>query len=487
MGNGTMPENSKFKIQNSKLPRAGYTAAASSPPPPAPAQVLARACPLPRGAGASRSWDALYGGLCLAGLPFVLARRFGKDRDGWREKWGHVAERAPHPQRIWIHAVSVGEAVAARSLVQELQAQCPAAEVVLSTSTRTGQEVARQRYGAERVFYFPYDFSTSVRRSFERVKPSLLVLMELEVWPNVTAEAVARGVPVLVVNGRISERSFGRYRSATWLLGGSFRRVHRWLMQNEEYARRVERLGVEAERVEVAGNVKYDAVDTAPLTLQARAEARADLGLSADAPVLMGGSTHPSEETALLDACRQLQERFPGLRLVLAPRHPERLSEVEREITARGLVCLRRSAQKSAGAPAPESSAQDPRASAVVLVDTMGELNRLYRAADVAFVGGSLIPHGGQNVMEPAGLGLPAVYGPHMANFAEAVLILKECEGGVQVEDGAALTVALQNLFSDPRQAQALGQRARAAFLSRQGATAKCVAHVKRLLPPQVP
>lgn len=443
--------------------------------------------PEARGPGAARGWDALYAALVLFGLPYFLYRRLvlRKDLEGRREKWGHLPERPPHPRRLWIHTVSVGEALAAQPLARALRERIPGVELVFSTTTQTGQSVARKLYGEASVFYYPLDFSIAVRRSLDRVKPALLVLLELEVWPNLTAEARARGIPVVVVNGRISPRSFRRYLRAAWLLGASFRRVRHWLVQTEEYAQRLRLLGVEERRIEVAGNLKYDDVETRPIGPRERAAARQALGLPEGAQVLLGGSTHPSEEAALLEAYRELRAKFPGLRLALAPRHPHRLVDVEKEIEAHGFGCLRRSMLKEQGAAAWARLPEAARAAAVVLIDTMGELKQLYRAADVAFVGGSLIPHGGQSVMEPAGLGLPAVYGPHMANFAEAVAILKAADGGVMLERGAAdLPAALEKLLADPAAAKALGGRAREAFLKRQGAAARCVEYLSALLPP---
>lgn len=450
------------------------TAVPQDPGPPDPAE----------GSGASRRWDAVYGTLMVVGLPVLLYRRLvlRKDTEGGRQKWGHVPERPAHPKRIWIHAVSVGEAMATNVLVKRLRQDVPDAEIVFSTTTQTGQEVARKLYGAESVFYYPYDFTGAIRRSLDRTKPTLIVLMELEVWPNLTAEALARKIPVVVVNGRITERSMLRYKKGLWALGGSFRRVRRWLMQTDEYATRIKHLLVDPARIEVAGNVKYDDVETQPLAPEERAEARAMLGLPPEAAVLIGGSTHPSEEETLLGAYRLLREKFPALRLVLVPRHPHRLDEVEKAIGTHGFPAVRRSAIKEQGAAAFEKLPAETRDRAVVLVDTMGELKKIYKGTDLAFVGGSLIPHGGQNPMEPAGYGIPTIYGPYMHNFGEPVLILRDAQGGVMAENAPALTPALEKLLADPVAAKAMGQRAREAFLQRQGATAKVVAYLKTLL-----
>ena len=253
-------------------------------------------------------------------------------------------------------------------------------------------------------------------------------------------------------------------------------------MQSDEYAGRVKTLGVEAERVEVAGNLKYDAIETKLPTDAERAEARAMLAFPSQARAIVCGSTHPSEEVAMLEAYRRLLDDFAPLRLVLVPRHPHRLDEVEKAVLAADLPCVRRSKIKEHGERAFSEIPTDRRSHAVVLVDTMGELRRIYRAAEIAFVGGSLIPHGGQNVMEPAGVGLPTVYGPHMHNFKEADEILAACEGRVQVEDAGQLGEAFKRLLDDPAAAHAMGDRARQAFLKRQGAVGRCAAYLKGLL-----
>lgn len=451
----------------------------------AAAQAADPGPPFPAGkGGASRVWDVLYGGIFCAGLPFFAWRRYvrGKDKEGWDQKFGHVTDRPQHPQRVWIHAVSVGEAQATYTLSKALRRELPGVDLVYSTTTATGQQVVRQLYGPEPVFYYPLDFSSAVKRSLDHVKPSLIVLMELEVWPNFTAEAVARGIPVVVVNGRITERSSRRYRRAWFALGGSFRRVRRWLMQSDEYALRVKLLGVEAERVEVTGNLKYDAIETHLPTENERAEARGMLCFDAEARTIVGGSTHPTEEDALLAAYQTLLESVPHLRLVLVPRHPHRLEEVEKAIAAAGFPCVRRSKIAEHGEKALTEIPAEQRERAVILVDTMGELRRIYRAAEIAFVGGSLIPHGGQNVMEPAGVGLPTVYGPHMHNFKEADELLAACEGRVQVTSGGELVAAFGRLLKEPAAARAMGGRARQVFLDRQGAVEKCVRYLAGLL-----
>jgi len=444
--------------------------------------------------------DLLYLTAAILLTPYFIYRRLVKRKESapWSARMGRVAER-PAAARVWIHAVSVGEAAAAETLVKALRQRMPELDIVVSTTTVTGQAVAAKRYGAEKVFHYPLDFSWAVKRALDRVKPTVLVLMELEVWPNMTAEAARRGIPVVVVNGRVTERAARRYKRFWFLVGPAFKRVRRWLAQSDEYAARLKNLGVAAETIEVAGNMKYDAIDVALPSPDAKQKLRAGLSIPADARVLVGGSTHPTEETALLAAYTQLRSgSCPDLRLILVPRHPERSGDVEREVTAAGFSCLRLSALRSRKPeirnPKSEMTASETlrndaianRQSPIVnppvlLVDTVGELKGMYQAADVAFVGGSLIPHGGQSPMEPCGLGVPVLHGPHMHNFNDAMEVLRACDGSVQVTR-ENLAAELERLLANHAAAQAMAARAREAFLKKQGATAKAAEYVATVL-----
>ncbi len=416
-------------------------------------------------------FDVAYLSLAVLLLPYFLYRRIkGKQSAPWSAKMAHGPTRESGRKRIWIHAVSVGEATAAEPLVKALKSEWPEADIVISTTTVTGHAVAEKRHGAENVVYYPHDFSWSVKRFLDRIQPSIVVLMELEVWPNMTAEAVARGIPILVVNGRITERSAKRYKLGWAVIGGAFKRATRWLAQTEEYANRLKTLGVDPAKIVVSGNIKYDAIDTTPPSPTQCAELRIELGIALDAPVIIGGSTHPGEEMALLEAYQELKAgSSPNARLILVPRHPERFNAVEDAIKAAGLVCERRTSPR-----------RDAQNGAVILVDKMGELKRLYAAANVAFVGGSLIPHGGQNVMEPCGMGVPVVHGPAMFNFNEAIDILRACHGSVEVSR-ESLSSELGRLLTHPADAQAMATRAREAFLKKQGATARAVQAIRAL------
>jgi 3-deoxy-D-manno-octulosonic-acid transferase len=421
--------------------------------------------------------DLFYAIAGILLIPYFLYRRFvkGKRGAGLGRKLGQVAQRDPKTPRIWIHAVSVGEAAAAETLVKAFRQAMPQADIVVSTTTVTGQEIAAKKYGAQNVFFYPLDFSFAVRRALDRLRPNVLLLMELEVWPNMTAECERRGIPIVVSNGRITERAAARYRRFWFLVAGSFRRVQRWLVQSDEYAARLKTLGVDAARVEIAGNIKYDAIDTT-LSPDEKVVLRAKYGLPADAPVLVGGSTHPSEEPDLLHAVKFLRKGGnANLRLVLVPRHPERAGDVAKEINATGFTCLRLSvALKDGTWPmlTPDT---------VLLVDVVGVLKEIYKLADAAFVGGSLIPHGGQNIMEPCGLGVPTLHGPHMHNFNDAMEILRGCNGAMEVSRDS-LSAELRAVFSDLPAARKMAARARNAFLERQGATGRTVEYVKTLM-----
>jgi len=419
------------------------------------------------------AYDALYVGVLGVMAPSLLYNMArGKYRKGWRDKLGFVPDR-PEAPRIWIHAVSVGEAVAASVLAGGLREEFPDHEVVVSTVTPTGQAVARKSFGERSCFYLPLDFSGPTRRAIRRTKPDVIVLMELEVWPNLIAAAARARVPVVVANGRISDRAFPRYLRMKRLVRRSMRRISAVGAQTEAWAERFRALGVPPERVTVTGSLKFDGVKTGP-DPDSLAWATEALRIGEGERVLLGGSTHRTEETALARAWRAIpsDERW---RLVVCPRHPERVKAVESELAREGLATVRRTKLKDD----PDLKVE-PRA--VVIVDTVGELGRIYRAADLVFVGGSLIAHGGQNPLEPAGLGKATVFGPHMFNFAEPVAVLLDGEGAVQVGSAEELARVVALLAADEARRTRLGAAGRRAIESRRGATARTVDLIRKPL-----
>jgi len=416
------------------------------------------------------AYDALYVGmlgLMSPSLLYKVAR--GKYRQGWRHKLGFVPERPGGP-RVWIHAVSVGEAVAAGVLADGLREALPDHEIVVSTVTPTGQAVALKRFGEEACFYLPLDFSGAVRRAITRTKPDIIVLMELEIWPNLIAAASRAGVPVVIVNGRISDRAYPKYTRLRRFIKRSMRRVAAVGAQTEGYAERFGALGVPSECVTVTGSLKYDGVKTGP-DPEALSWAREALHIEKSERVLLGASTHRTEELAIARAWRGIPagERW---RLVVCPRHPERVPGVEAELAREGLKTVRRTALRDDPELRVESGA-------VVVIDTVGELGRICRAADIVFVGGSLIPHGGQNPMDPAGLGKATVFGPHMFNFSEPVEALLEEGGAVRVESGEELAKVVASLAADEAERKRLGDAGRRTIDSRKGAVGRTVELVR--------
>ncbi len=400
----------------------------------------------------------------LAYTPVLVWRLASRRRyrGGVLERIGIVpATRGPLPV-LWIHAVSVGELKAARRLIEAIAARGEH-EVVVSSTTPTGRALARQLYPALRTFYYPFDLGPCPWLALRRVRPAAVLLVELEYWPNFLFCAARRGVPVAVVNGRISERSYRGYRRIRGLLP-PFEAIDRFCMQDDSYRQRLLGLGVDAARVFVSGNMKYDSVAIGREPARA-SELRQWLAGDGQS-VLVCGSTHGVEDRLLLQVRTRVETRLGRrVRLVLVPRHPERAAGVCEEILAAGSTCARWSEMGKA--------LRALSADAVVLVDTIGHLESFYGACDVAFVGGSLVPRGGQNMLEPAALGRPVVFGPHTTNFRNDVELLLGAGGAIQVGSADGLANVLVTLLTDPAAAQALGQRAVALIARNQGATAR--------------
>jgi len=415
--------------------------------------------------------DLAYGAALAATSPYFLYKMAttGKYREGLIEKLGAVAPRSGGPS-IWVHGVSVGEVLSARGLVAGLEAAFPGAEVVISTTTNTGQAVAKKTYPDRRTLYFPLDFSWAVKRAFAAVRPGVVILMELEIWPNFLSRAAALGVPVVVANGRITERSHGRFKRLGRFASDLLDKVTVYLVQNEIYAERLGDLGVPAAKIEVTGNIKFDTL-SADLGARRALSMRGEMGVAVGETLIIGGSTHAGEEAALLDAYAALQARGRRVRLLVVPRHKERFEEVAALVASRGYGVFRRSGIARGDRPA---------GGEVLLGDTMGELEGLYEAADVAFVGGSLIPHGGQNIMEPAAKGKPVVFGPSVENFAGEAKMLLDAGAATQISGGAALADAL-SLYLDGAKARSAGAAGRDLVLRSKGAASRTVDRIKTI------
>lgn len=396
-----------------------------------------------------------------------IAQRLGRYPQG-------LADSLRGARRVWVHAVSVGEVLAAAPLVKALAKSLPGRRVVLSTVTLTGQRVAREKMGADAtVIYFPLDLRFAVRRALDLVSPDLIAIVETELWPNFIAEAARRGIPLAIVNGRISDRSFRGYRRLRVMLRRILPSVTRFSMQTALDAERIRALGAPPAKVSVGGNMKFDCGLSPAGEGETRA-ARTALGLREDAPVVVAGSTHRGEEEVLMEAFDAARRTLPGTSFVIVPRHPERGDEIKELCETRGARCVLRS-HTPAGKRVPEGS--------ILIADTIGELVRIYRAATVVFVGKSLVDGGGQNIIEPASMGKPVIFGPSMHNFREAAELLLTNRGAIQVADARGLVEAITSLLGDPRAREELGRRAGEAMAGNCGATARNLDLLLGLMP----
>jgi 3-deoxy-D-manno-octulosonic-acid transferase len=399
--------------------------------------------------------------------------RHGKYRIGWRERLGMVPNRLfdrVSPNTIWIHAVSVGEVLAVSRMVDDLKARLPGWRVVVSTTTDTGQNLARQQFGGSDVFYFPLDFGFAVRAYLEALRPKLLVLAESEFWPNLLHEARLSGASVAVVNARVSDRSLPRYLRFRKLLDLVMRNVDIFLARSDEDARRLVQIGAPKERVQVGGNLKFEVKP--PERPQILDPFGAALRREEIGPVLVAGSTLDGEEAMLIDCIRQVVARYPGALMVLAPRHPERFETVAALLAGSGLRWQPRS----------QWDGQHPIAGGVFLLDSIGELASLYQFADLAFVGGSLVPKGGHNVLEAAQFGIPIVVGPSTENFRDIISVFQKANA-LRVVTPESLTPTLLALLQDEAERARLGQSALEVMRLQQGATERTITALLQLLP----
>jgi len=431
--------------------------------------------------------DFIYLLFLVLSSPFWLYRMLaqGRYRTGWKQRLGFVPVRHSRQPCIWIHAVSVGEVNAIAALVKKLKTVLPQFEIVISSTTDTGIARARNTYEkSHRVFFFPFDFSLAQKRAFQRLHPQLCILMELEVWHNFTALAQKLHIPVVVANGRISAaKGFPRYRKIASLVRPMFRRLSLVLAQDDEYAQRFQFLGVPADRVQVVGSLKYDTAPTDPDTIPFD-DSIAKLKFRQTDLIWVAGSTGPGEETLILDSFEKLRniDTLENLRLVIVPRKPERFDEVARWIESRGHKLLRYSRVKCGPYLTAEADEQ-----AVILGDTMGDLQKFYKVAAVIFVGRSLVPMGGSDMMEAAALAKPVVVGPYTENFTETVNALVARRGIEVVADGNQLSDCIEKLLTDKKTAQNLARNARNVILDHQGATQRTVEAILSLLGFQLP
>ena len=420
------------------------------------------------------SWllNSAYLVLLLVGSPWILwsAYRHGKYREGFAEKFLGRAPHSPGEGRtIWLHAVSVGEVNLLATLIREMTARHPDWRLVISTTTKTGYDLARRKYADYSVFYAPLDFSWAVHAALRRVRPDLLVLAELELWPNWIRAARKRGTRVAIVNGRLSDSSFRGYRRIRPLVASLLKQVDLVAAGNTEVARRFAHLGVRSEALRVTGSLKYDGAQSDrnnPRTQELWELARFEPSES----IWLAGSTQQPEEAIVLQVFRELSPDFPRLRLVLVPRHPERFAEVAQLLQESGLPWLRRSQMKHS-----QSSTVCQSPSPIILVDTIGELGAWWGTANIGFVGGTFGSRGGQNMIEPAAYGVATCFGPNTRNFRDIVAQFLAAEAAEVVHDPAASITFVRRAVEDARWANQLGKRARQLVASQQGATLRTI------------
>ena len=420
----------------------------------------------------------LYTGVLAALLmlyaPAALARRLVRGVPlNVRERLGRgTASPSPAPC-AWIHAVSVGEAIAAAPLVEGLHRAYPGLPLVISTVTETGARVVRERYaGLASHRYFPLDLPGSARRVVTSINPAFFIAMETELWPNLLRVLAARGIPAMIANGRLSDRSFRRYRLARRAMRRVLADVRVFAMQSAEDARRIIALGASPERVFVTGNLKNESL---PDPVGAADVWQRLLGPRRGQRVWIAGSTHRGEEEAVLEAHGKLLGEFADLALVVAPRHPERVAEVEALAGSRGWRTIRRSEL-----PASRSVGDGP--SPVIVLDTVGELAQLYSVANAVFVGGSIVSSGGHNMLEPALRRKPVLFGPHTENFRESAGLLLESGAAIVVRDATELAAGLRRLLSNPAVAATIGEAGYEAVAARHGAVRDTLDLVARFL-----
>ena len=417
-------------------------------------------------------YSAVLAVALLLTLPYWALQmlRRGKYRAGLGERLGRVPRRlrGDSPPGIWVHAVSVGEVLAVSSVIHELRKRYSKHRVVVSTTTATGQKLARERFGDDNVFYFPLDFTFSLRRYFDVLDPELIVVAETEIWPNFFRLAHERGARIAVINARVSDRSFPRYRMLSRFFAPVLDNVDLFLAQSREDAGRIVAIGASPERVEAVGNLKFDipAIEDTPFVAQLRQ--------ALVQPVIVCGSTVEGEEPLVLSAFESLFHKSPDATLILAPRHPERFTEVAelvKTFAARNSMSFVRRTEWDG----------KPFGAGIFLLDTIGELGAVYSLAALAFVGGSLVPRGGHNILEAARFGVPILVGPHTGNFRDIMDLFSGAEA-VRIVNAEQFGSELVSLMSDAVERHTLGSRAQEVWRRNAGATDRTLERIEELM-----
>ncbi|MEK7309277.1 MAG: 3-deoxy-D-manno-octulosonic acid transferase [Planctomycetota bacterium] len=401
-------------------------------------------------------------------------------RQGLPQRFGFIKKRENNKKCIWLHGASVGEINASEILIERLSKLYPACELVISTTTPSAQKLVKKKYPEIMSFFFPIDLSIIIRSVLNRIKPSLIILIEQELWLNLIRLSDSMNIPVILLNGRMTKHSTRKYRLIKPLIKRIWNKVSYFCVQNEEYLERFKHLGIHSSKLRITGNMKYDLLNTAPVKAQGDSYKNI-FGIKDGDLVIIAGSTHPPEEEIIIDAYSELKNKFTtegspvgaNLRLIIAPRHPFRFDDVDKIIKAKGFEVVRRSNPPAA-----------INKSAIVLLDTLGELNKVYEIADIVFVGGSLVRHGGQSILEPAAAGKAMIFGPDMSNFQDISDQLIKEGAAISVPDKSGLHQTFLSLIAEPARRNQIGAKAKDIISRYQGATAQNMEFIRKLVDP---
>ena len=416
-------------------------------------------------------YDLIFFIFALVYLPIYLLR--GKFHQGFSSRLGILPANLSLDRPIWVHAVSVGEAVSIKELITQLRKAYPHKKLVISTVTATGNKIAQGLIGySDLLIYLPLDFSFIVRHVLKRINPSLFIIAETEIWPNLISELYKQKIPIVTVNGRISDSSYSGYSAIKYIIRPILRKVNIFLLQSDTDALRLERLGVAKEKIQVTGNLKFDINLNVGLRLDTL-EYRQKLLLGSEDKLWVCGSTHAGEEMLIIQTYKELLLVCPKLKLFLAPRHPERSKDIAALLSKMKFMPVFVSSISGACPTCINSP--------VFILDTIGQLFNYYACADIVFVGGSLVKKGGHNIIEPASLKKPVIFGPYMFNFRDIADLFIQYKAGVMVSSAQELSLKMKELLFSELLAKDLGQRAYELILKHSGATEKNIQVIKQL------
>ncbi len=408
-------------------------------------------------------YNTLLYSISIIASPYFLCKLvlYKKHRISLSQRFGKLPQLIADGKSVWIHAVSVGEVAAAMPFIEEFRKTFPDYKILLSTVTVTGNQFAKKEKNIDGLFFFPFDYSFAVKKAIKHISPNVFITFETEIWPNFLKYAQDMKIPCILINGRISPDSFKHYKKTKFFFKHILKNFAAFCMQTEQDKTRILELGAEKRKVRVTGNTKFDALVSKGENADVKNKFTKLFGIKENDKVIIAGSTHKGEEEKVLDAFEYICQKASNVLLILAPRHPERFGEVTKLLKGRNTDYILRSTL--------DKSKREKQQ--VIILDTIGELSKLYTIADVVFIGGSLVPTGGHNVIEPASLGKPVVFGPYMYNFTESANLLLESKGAIQIPDGAGLVACLLKLILNPEYAEQIGKIAKEIVQEKKGAS----------------